>query len=270
MIGQRAVIVVALLGALLVCAFAAQSASAAYVPAVNTTAFTCVPEGAAKDFNDAHCDEKVGAGTGKFGHVLIPAGDTTISVTNAKTANATTTAEPAVLKGTLGGVAVQITATTVTGSGFITNEELPAGSHNHQITGTLTTNYTGVTVNKPANCTTKEIEFKVLFKGVEKGGPGADTMGVEFTPHPAEGPLFEVKLEGEKCALKGKSLIVTGTMIATGTPSPTEKHSGATLVFTNGMTAETLKIGPGAAELSSKKTITMAGGGNPIALTTVT
>ncbi len=267
--GHRAVIGLALLGALLICAFAAQSASAAFVPAVNTTAFTCVPEGGNKDFKDAHCDEKVAAGTGKFGHVLIPAGETTISITNEKTSAATTAAEPAVLKGVLGGVATQITATTVSGEGFITNEEVPAGSKNHQVTGTLTTRIEAITVNKPANCTTKGIEFKVLFKGVEKGGPGADTMGLEITPH-SGGALFSLSFEGEKCALKGKTLEVTGTMIATGTPNPKEKHSGATLVFTNEMTSETLKIGEGKAEFSSKKTMSMTGGGNPIALTTVT
>ncbi len=270
MIGHRAVIGLALLSALLVCAFAAQSASAAFVPAVNTTAFTCVPGGGKLDFKDAHCDEKVPDGTGSFGHVLIPAGETTISITNAKTANATTTAEPAVLKMVLGGVASEITATTLTGEGFILNEEIPAGSKNHQVTGTVTTKYTGITINKPANCTTKEIVIKAFFKGVEKGGPEANTMGLEFTPDPAGTPFAIIPFAGEKCALKGKNLEITGTMIATGTPNPKEKHSGATLVFTNEMTKETLKVGEGAAEFSAKKTITMAGGGNPISLTTVT
>ncbi len=94
-------------------------------------------------------------------------------------------------------------------------------------------------------------------------------MGLEFTPDPPGTPFAEIPLEGEKCALKGKTLAVTGTMIATGTPNPSEKHSGATTVFTNEMTKETLKIGEGPAEFSSKTTISMTGGA-PIALTTVT
>ena len=74
MIGRRATVGLSLLCALAFCAFAAQSASAA--KAVNTTAFTCV-EGATKDFSDAHCDTKVTAGTGQYGHVVIPQGTTT-------------------------------------------------------------------------------------------------------------------------------------------------------------------------------------------------
>ncbi len=268
--GHRAVIGLALLGALSLCAFAAQSASAAFVPAVNTTAFTCVPGGGNKDFKDAHCDEKVAPETGSFGHVLIPAGETKISVTNAKTAKGTEAAEPSVLKMVLGGVNSEITATTVTGEGVILNEELPAGSKNHQVTGTVTTKFTGITVNKPLNCTAKEIVVKSFFKGVEKGGPKENTMGLEFTPDPEKAPFAEIPLEGEKCALKGKTFVITGTMIATGTPKPEEKHSGATTFFTNEMTKETLKVGEGAAELSSKTTISMTGGGNPISLTTVT
>ncbi len=268
MIGHRTAIGLSLLGALLICAFAAQSASAAFVPAVNTTAFTCVPEGGKKDFKDAHCDEKVADGTGKFGHELIPAGETTVSITNAKTEGEG--ANTAVLKGVLGGVAAEITATTIGGSGFILNEELPEKSKNHQVTGTVTAEYTGVKVVKPANCTTEKIVVKSFFKGVEKGGPEANTMGLEFTPDPEGTPFAKIPFAGEKCALKGKNLEVTGTAIATGTPNPKEKWSGATTVFTDAMTKETLKIGEGPAEFSSKTTTTMSGGGNPISLTTVT
>lgn len=48
-------------------AIAAQSAMAI----TGTTAFTCVSNGGAKDFKDAHCKEAVAAGTGSFGHVGI-------------------------------------------------------------------------------------------------------------------------------------------------------------------------------------------------------
>jgi hypothetical protein len=271
MIGRRTVVGLALLSALLVCAFAAQSASA--VAAKNTTAVTCV-EGGAKDFSDAHCDNAVTAGTGKFGHVAIENGKaTTISVTNAKTANSTTEAAPTVLKGTVFGVKNEITCKTVTGEGTLTNEEV---GKEHKVKGTVTANFTSCTVNKPAiGCKVKEpITVKSNTEGVEelqgakekeKGEKGTE-MGLEFKP--TSGEVFnEVVIEG--CFIAG-TYKTTGTAIGTGTGSPSAKFSGATNVFTNAMTKETLKLAGNPAEVSSSTTVTMSGGGNPVALTTTT
>jgi hypothetical protein len=78
------------------------------------------------------------------------------------------------------------------------------------------------------------IERRFLFEGVEKLGVNKDTMGVEFKGDPNESePIFALTLENkgaEKCALAGKKLEVFGTAIATGKPSPKEKHSGATWI----------------------------------------
>jgi hypothetical protein len=72
----RAIAGACLLCALLVSAFAAQSASAV---TKGTTAFTCKETGTG-DFKDAHCKEGVSPGTGSFKHVEV-AKDTTTHIT---------------------------------------------------------------------------------------------------------------------------------------------------------------------------------------------
>ncbi len=70
MIGRRAVIGLSLLSALLVCAFAAQSASAIVTKhSLNTTMVTCakVPDGK-QQFAEPHCDTDA-LGKGNFAHV---------------------------------------------------------------------------------------------------------------------------------------------------------------------------------------------------------
>jgi len=263
MIGRRTVVGLSLLSALLFCAFAAQSASAAV--AKNTTAVTCVEGGGAKDFSDAHCDNAVAPGTGKFGHVAIENGKaTTLSITNAKTQNNTTEAAPTILKGTIFGVKSEIVCKTVSGEGTLTNEE---SGKEHKVKGSVTANFTSCVANKPSGCKVKEpITVKSNTEGVEGLGAGANEMGLEFKP--TEGTIFSsVVLEG--CLLAG-TYNTTGTAIGTGTPAPTSKHSGTTNVFTNAMTKETLKLAGNPAEVSSTTTVTMSGGGNPVALTTTT
>jgi hypothetical protein len=273
MIRRRATIGFSLLCALVLCAFAAQSASA--VPAKNTTAFTCVENGGVKDFEDPHCDKKGEAGGGKFGHVSIPLNQTTeITVTNAKTKNMTKESSPTVFKFELGGEEVEISCKTVHGLGTLHNVE-PIGKE-HKVTGTLTIKVTECKVEKPANCFVKEpIEYKTEFEGVEGLGPEANTHGIEFRPHVGGGgALVTIAFEGPKCVLNGKVAPVVGTMIATGTPNPKEKHSGATLKFTKEMTKETLTVNKLPAEHSGGLTLRMAPIGgleqSPISFTTIT
>jgi hypothetical protein len=269
---RRATVGLSLLCALVFCAFAAQSASA--VPAKNTTAFTCVEGGGQKDFVDPHCDQKVVAGQGKFGHIPIPLNQTTeITVTNAKTKNNTIESTPTVFKFTLGGKAVEISCKTVHGFGTLHNVE-PVFQE-HKVTGTLTIKAIECKVLTPEKCKVKEpIEYKTEFEGVEELGPFKDTHGIEFRPH-AEGggPLLTITIEGAECPVKGV-VPVKGTMIATGGPSPKERHSGATLNLTNEMTKETLKVGGLPAEHSGSLTLKMAPIGgveqNPISFTTFT
>jgi hypothetical protein len=273
MIRGRAVLGLSLLSALLFCAFAAQSASA--VPAKNTTAFTCVENGGAKDFQDPHCDKKVAAGQGKFGHIAIPLNATTeITVSNAKTKNNTIESSPTVFKFEFAGQEVEISCKNVHGLGTLHNVEPILKEH--KVTGTLTIKVTECKVEKPANCFVKEpIEYKTEFEGVEGLGPEANTHGIEFRPH-KEGPfaLIEINFVGAECVLNGKVAPIVGNMIATGTPNPKEKHSGATLKFTKEMTKETLTVDGKPAEHSGGLTLRMAPIGgqeqHPISFTTFT
>jgi hypothetical protein len=272
MIGRRAISGVLLLSALVFCALAAQSASAA--PAKNTTAFTCVQNGGLKDFEDPHCDKKVGAEQGQFGHSPIAVDLTTeITVSNAKTKTETTESTPTVFKFMVGGKPVEISCKNVHGIGTIHNVEGSA-SGEHKVTGTLTIKAFECKVLKPMKCAVKEIEYKTEFEGVEELGPEKDTHGIEFKPHgEGGGPLLTITIEGAECPVKGV-VSVEGTMIATGGPNPKEKHSGATLNLTNEMTKETLKVAGNPAEHSGSLTLRMAPitgvEQSPIAFTTVT
>jgi hypothetical protein len=277
MIGRRSAVGLSLLCALFFCAFAAQGASAA-----GTTAFTCVPNGGNKDFSDAHCDTEVPAGTGSFGHVLIPAGLTYVHLNNAKTKNATTEAEPFVLKGKAFLVKNQITCTTANGEAKLKNEEVAGemvvkGEEKQagepESMGTVS--YTGCTVQEPANCTVKE---PIVAGGSSitrtNLGAGKNEMGVEFKPRAGKA-FTEITFEGASCGIKGLTAKVEGTAIATGGRGSTNAvtSSGATLVFTEAMTKETLKFGGEPASVSGKLTVSMANEStgateNPITLTT--
>lgn len=279
MISRRAVIGVSVLSGLLICAFAAQTASALIVtPSPNTTAFTCVakPNGG---FSDAHCDN---VGAGDFGHEFIALNTTTeINLTNQKVTNATKDAEPKVFKTTIGLAKVTIECTTGgsnTKNSKVHNIEPASGQHT--FTGTVETELSTCNVKELAKCTIAEpVIFKSLVHGVEKmlgpkGEPNA--MGLEFVGHGPEEAFgeFAFKNKGaEACSLNGKSFPVKGRMIATNGPTTESKqdnkHSGATLVFTPKNSMQTLKIGPNTATFETVSTATMVGG-NPIAMTTTT
>jgi hypothetical protein len=256
---QRTAVGLSLICALLFGALAAQSASAA--EGKNTTAYECV-KGEGKDFSDAHCDNHV---AGEFGHKALGLGKTSITVSNEKTKNNTTEAAPAIMKGTVFGVATEIECKTVSGEGSLTNEEPAAGTH--RVKGSVTAKFSTCTVKKPAlGCTVKQpIEVSSNVEGVEKLGTEANEMGLEFKP---TGEHFAtLKIEG--CFVAG-TYNVDGTAIATGTPSPKEKWSGATSIFTEAMTKTTLKLAGNAASITSSTTVTNSATGNPVSLTTVT
>lgn len=261
MIGRRVAVALSLVCSLLICAITAQSALGA--AATNTTAVTCTEGAVVKDFSDAHCDNKVQSG-GKFGHTGIANGvKTEVSVTNTKTKNNTTEATPAIFKFTSFGVKHEVTCTVVSGTGTLENTEPSANKH--QVKGTITAELDKCTVNKPAGfgCEVKQpIKVTSNVEGVEGLGALKNEMGLEFKPAPIEiviaNCLFSAVVE------------ITGTAIGTGTPPPTAKHSGATNVFTNAMTKETLVYGGNPAEISSSTTVTTKTGGSPVALTTAT
>jgi hypothetical protein len=263
MIGHRAVIGMSLACALLACAFTAQSAFA--VAAKNTTLVTCTQNGGAKDFTDAHCDNK---GAGNFGHTLLESGvKWGTNITNAKTKNNTTEAAPAIFKWTNFGVKHEVTCTVVTGTGLVGQAGLAEKEHN--VAGSAMFNFTKCTVNKPAGCKVEEpIVLTGTTQGVEGLGALKNEMGIEFIPTESKGgTLVPITVIG--CIVKGTTNL-TGTAIATGTPAPTEKHSGVTTVFTNAMTKETLQAAGNPAELSSSTTMTRTSDGAPLSHTTVT
>jgi hypothetical protein len=261
---RRTTIGISLICALAFCAFAAQGASAA--EGINTTAFECVKGGGAKDFSDAHCDKQVTAGTGEFGHVVLTLNTkTSIAITNEKTKNETKEAATTVLKGTIAGLKSEIICKTVTGTGSLTNEE--PTSKVHRVKGIVEAKFTSCTAPKPAfGCKVKEpISVSSNVEGVEGLGAGKNEMGLEFKP---TGEHFaSVTLEG--CFIAG-TFNTDGTAVATSNTSSTGKFTGATSVFTAAMTKETLKLAGNPAEVESTTTVSKAGGGNPIALTTVT
>jgi hypothetical protein len=271
MIGRRAVIGLALLSALLFSALAVQSASAA--KAVNTTGFTCIAI-ANGGFNDPHCD--VAEPGGGFGHASFSVGTPTeVTATNNAVTESTKKSEPAVLKSKVGLVETEITCNVVENepkNSVIKNEEPAAGQHT--VSGTVRTLFKTCTVNKPAKCTVKEpITSNAKFTAVEKLGAGSNEMGGELVGSGAEETFAEITFEGGECALKGKTVKVKGSVIGTSGPtttsSQTNKHSGATVVFTPEKEMQKLKLGVETATFST--IVTQTGpSGNPLSGTTNT
>jgi hypothetical protein len=289
MTSRKSILGLAPLVALALCAFMAQGASAAWTTSTNTTAFTCL-KGGTKDYSDAHCDNKVASG--EFGHELIPLNTkTTITSSNQKVTENTTKPQTAVMHGTIGGIAITITATTANGEGFIENTEPKAGEH--RVGGEFTLKYTGLSVDGAlSKCKVKEpIEVKTTFTAVHNA---AGEMGTKFTPK--EGETFtSITTEGAECPTK-VTAPVKGTVIGTAGPPtgltaaqkavndekeakgetattfegrPTANGSGATTVREPWHEMEELKFGGAKATIEAVETVTMKEG-NPIARTTVT
>jgi hypothetical protein len=149
--GRRAIVGLCMLCALVVSAFAAQSASA--TESKGTTAFTCkpvIPAKETKGFSKAHCKPEDAVNTeAKFEHVEIPESTTTKITGNNKDTEGK--AVHSTLVSTAFGATVELTAKTLTGEGWMTNAKDPTtGEHYAHGEGTIT--YTDVTVVKPANC----------------------------------------------------------------------------------------------------------------------
>jgi len=237
--GRRAVVGLCMLCALLVSAFAAQSASAA----PSTTAVTC-KEGPGDTvettFADAHC--KTGP-SGSFGHYKINENTTTTLTGRAGS-------EFSKLKATLGGVATTLTSTSLSGTGSMENK-LSGSEHWAEGTGTIV--YENVTVTPFEKCfvytddgtatpgakgVVDTVELAATTKGVSGG------MGLKFSPK--EGTVFarfwildENKVgAGGNCKIPG-TYSVSGSVIAT--------PEGATATTTHAGTTEqnTLKMGTG-------------------------
>lgn len=284
MIGRKAVLSLSLLlSALSFCVFAASSSANIVHESSNTTAMTCVEDGAfgLEDFSDSHCDNKVTPGTGQYNHEVIASFvSTKLGITNEKVTESTKKTEPAALKGTLGGAKVEIECTVVKTDetkSFIKNDEPTAKQH--VVSGTVRNEFSSCNVKLIKNCTVSEpIIAEAIFVGIDKliGPKGEENaMGVRFKGEGVEETFATISFGGAVCALKGATFPVRGSVIATGGPSTesaqNSNHSGATLVFTPKFKHQTLKLGPNTAEFTLIATPKMTGiGGNPISLTTST
>ncbi|HUB99002.1 MAG TPA: hypothetical protein VMS11_04170 [Solirubrobacterales bacterium] len=229
-----------MLCALLVSAFAAQSASAV---TKGTTGFTCkVPaegdKAVGEAFSDAHCTKSSPSGT--FRHVEVP--ENTLFegfTTNEGTQNETKEASALFLKATVATIPIKLKATGAFGEGVGQQTKDPTTGEHYGF-GEGKTTYTGVTVVEPANCKvvqgakTGEVETTQLVgtgKGQEMAGrlepkAGANTAFAEF----------EIANNGGVCAAAQKVKIVGSIK---GTPN------GATIEYTHeGTTAQgTLRFG---------------------------
>jgi hypothetical protein len=229
---SRAILGLCIACALLVSAFAAQSASA------ETTAFTCSKEVTTKTWSDAHCTNST-SGTKEDGHVAVAENTTT-----ATTASPGTSKPIQKLRATIGGINTELVTTTVSGAGSMHNTTV---NGEMQATGTGTKTYTAVTVAAPANKGCKVYTDTVEKEKGEEGvvhtreikASTTSEMGVKFEPN--VGNVFATFII-EGCAgseaLKGlnKTYEVTGSVI--GVPN------GGEVVFEHAATTaqNTLKI----------------------------
>ncbi|HEX6666546.1 MAG TPA: hypothetical protein VF081_08140 [Solirubrobacterales bacterium] len=165
--GRRAIVGLCMLCALLVSAFAAQSASAI----TGTTAFTCVKGGGDKSLRGEHC-LTTGTAEQNYGHVAITENETTeLTGTNAKTESETSTHSIARLRVTIAGVPLELSATGVSGSGWMENKK-DSGTGEHYTEGEGTITFTEVKVTKPEGRGCKATTHKEDGSGVEEGTEG--------------------------------------------------------------------------------------------------
>lgn len=248
---RRAVIGLCMLCALFVSAITAEGASAK-----GTTAYTCrektVPGG--EGFSKAHCKRADAVATGaKYEHVAIANGTTTeVSVTNAKTTSETSGAEPFFLAGTIGGIPVELKATTVSGTGTMSNSEVGGEM---LATGTGAIVFSGVTILKPAGqgCVVKGSTLTTKqLKSTSAGQPSPEEESnaqMFRRTEPNEGTIF-AEIPIEKCT----TTTLNNTFNVTG--SVKGRPDGATTVFTTADTSEqaTLKLAGQTATLHGKIT----------------
>jgi hypothetical protein len=244
MIGRKASVGMALLWALVFCAFSASSAWAIK----GTTAFTCVANvEKVAGFEDEHCT-KTQASPAKFKHVAIAENTTTKThITNERT-NATTTG-PTVWSLTakeqpLVGEA-EIQCKKVLGHGELTNDKNETTKEHTIHVTKITYHYAECSFIKPNFCKVKG--GTILVEGITATSAGEEDA-LLFKPE--VGTTFTIiEAEGFGCPTK---LPVEGSVRA--------KENGATIEFTEAeITAEkTLTINGKPAATSGKTTVRSA------------
>ncbi|HET7444176.1 MAG TPA: hypothetical protein VFJ57_05905 [Solirubrobacterales bacterium] len=245
MAGIRPPIAITALCALIVGAIAAGNASAAQ------RGVTCAPTGTG--FSEAHCVTAT-PGSGSFSHVNIANGVATgLTGSNENTAVETTTFSVLKLKGTLVGIATEISCLNAWGTGELTN----AAS---SVSATSTFEFSTCVVLLPIakNCVVKE---PIVTEKLAATTVGQAAGNVKIS---AAGATNIANITLEECEIKAlnQSWPLTGSFTATAT--------GATLTTTEAAvtTQNTLKWGGVKAGLEGALTISMSGeGANPITLT---
>jgi hypothetical protein len=289
MTGRRATVGLSLLSALLFCAFAAQSASAAVSTSKNITGFTCVKEGGEtnKDFKDEHCDEKVEAGKGSFEHKLIPLNQKTEGdATNERVTESTKKSEPAVLKGKILGGLIKANIQCETGKSNAkesTGENSEPVAKGHTASGFGVAELSKCKVVEPAKCVVNE---PIIARGTahaveglegpkgEKNAMAGEVIGAGEKETFAE-LTFPNNEANKECAARNNTFKVQGKAYATAGPTTESgqenKWSGTTVVATPKFKMEELKFAGEPAEFECITTAKMAGvGGNPVSATTTT
>jgi hypothetical protein len=272
MIGHRTSVCFALMCALVLCAVAAQGASAA---GKGQTIFECSKEAPIRPFNDAHCDTEGSAH--EYGHVQFPEASTAITLTNGATAEETKKATIWIWKIALlhGFKNVVLECTNVEGTGTAKNSEETGtmkGSGSSTIkfnngTGVLChTNQSGCE-GGTATVGAKVAEVKASFETAEgttlKEGGVAGGHGLKFFP--TSGNFTTITFEGT-CGLHAFGAIpISGSFI--GTAGGTREGHGATTWFIEGeMSSVTLGGEP--MQVIGKLTLKRTSTGNALTLTT--
>jgi hypothetical protein len=250
----------------MLCVFVFGALEAQGASAANTTAYIC--EDNIDVLKGAHC-LKTGSGS-PHGHLGFSesAGNTEVTGTNANTASETTAARPSILKETIAGTELELSATTVSATGTLINRE-SGGEFWTEESGTIT--YSGVTVSKPAGKGCKVFTDVTATKtkgteGVIDANVKATTKGQEdFVKfEPAAGTAFATFFV--ECTTKVEAL--EGTWEITGSVKcPT---SGATVIcsHTETTTQNTLKGKGSKAGLDAAVTRRRAPDGKPVSDTT--
>ena len=248
MIGHRGTAAAAVLCALVLCAFAAQSALAAK----GTTAFTCAKTEKETAFSDAHCT-KAGTGAG-YKHQAIATGEkTNIVLTNQKTASETTAPTPAIIKIHFGPMEGELECQGVKGEGTLTNNET-GGKMN--VSGTVSTTFSECTVSPTV--TFPECQLEKPFTSTTTFSTPREGMNLSFVPEGSE-VLVKFRLIKCKASLENTEYAVSGSY--TGTPNGTTWE-------TTTESSSGLKSSGGQAGLISKTTVTRKETETGISMTT--
>lgn len=269
--GRRAIVGLCMACALLVSAFAAQSASAIS----GTTSFTCKSTPGTGSFNKAHCKDADTQVNGGFSHEAIAQDTTTeVEITSKNTSSDTSAGSSSFFKSTIGGVGVTLTATEVHGNGSLENKlDVATGEHYSVSHATLT--FTGVTSSLPGcKVSTHVSPTEMSETGVVHTFPLRITTtgqgdSVKIEPTTAGDPI--ARFYQTECT----NVAFNGTFTVSG--SLTCKPDGATINCKHEevTTQNTLKLN-GAAKAGQEGSVTVKARANsgqattPISPTTVT